>query len=153
MLQIPVILLLTILIISDFRTRQVRLSYLLAFGVAQLILAFYGKETRMVVIQMGMNCMLFMVWGIGVVLYYRIFHSYPVKILKHRVGSGDLIFLFFLTPVFSLRGILIFLCTGLLVSLGYCGIDRLVCGRFRSIPLVSTLGCCYVFVLIKNLIF
>lgn len=153
MLQIPVILLLSLLIISDFRTRQVRLSYLLGFGAAQLMLAFCGEDVRRVVIETGMNCMLLMIWGMGVVLCYRIFHSYPVKILRHRVGSGDLIFLFFLTPVFSLRGILIFLCIGLLVSLGYCGIDRLVCGRFRSIPLVSTLGCCYVFVLIKNLIF
>ena len=153
MLELPVFLLLLLLIISDFRMRQVRLSHLLGFGAVQLAVAFYRTDYRFVLCDIGINCMLLILWGMVCVLYYRIYRRSPLSAWKNKIGMGDLIFLFFLTPVFPAGEILIFLCAGLLFSLGYCGIDRLVCGRFRSIPLVSTLGCCYLFVLIKNLIF
>lgn len=151
-MELLVMLSLFLLIRSDFQNRWIRSDTLLIFGILQLILACWRTGYEMVLTGILYNCFLLLSWGGGVLLFYTIRHRRLILSLKKKLGTGDFCFLLCLTPVFDTKEFILFLLIGFLVSLGYGCFSSWLTGRSQTIPLVATLGCCYVVLLVKKLI-
>lgn len=148
-MELPLILLLCGLIRSDLVKRHVRADTLLLFGLAQLCYACRYGACQAVLVGMLLNVLVLGMWAGFVLVIYSVRQWQLVVTLKEKIGRGDICFLFCLTPVFGMRGFVWFLLAGFLVSLAYWQFT----GRMRTVPLVSTLGGCYILLLLCNACF
>lgn len=125
------------MIISDIRTREVNVLWLLLFGAVQLY--FNGTSN----VPYNMFIVLFMLTG----MYTYIIVRYGIKSkLSDYFGTGDIIFIFMLTAAFPIREYIYFLITGLIFSIlcWFLMTDK------KNIPFVSTLGSTYLIWLLIN---
>lgn len=112
------------MIISDYYSRKISIYPLVGFGIFQF---WIGRFDDALYNMFLLTFMLCCVWCYLRVRYGRIeFDDY--------FGCGDALFLFFLTPCFTLSEFVWFLVIGFLLSLFY---------RNTTIPLVTTLGITY----------
>lgn len=148
-MELPLILLLCGLIRSDFSKRCVRADMLLLFGLAQLCYACRHVAYQAVLAGILQNVLVLAVWAGGVLVFYSVRRRQLVVTLKEKIGRGDICFLFCLTPVFGMRGFVWFLLAGFSVSLAYWRFA----GGIRTVPLVGTLGGCYIILLLCNACF
>ena len=127
------------MILSDIRTREVNILWLLLFCATQIY--FFGIGNSIV----NLFLILFMFLGVYGYLLFR----YGLKSkLTQFLGMGDILFIITLTPSFALREFTYFLIVGFLFSI-FCWF---LMHRKKSIPLVSTLGFVYlIWLLIKML--
>ena len=148
LLTIPLML----LIRSDFKKRVVSVYTLLVFGCLQFIVVSKVTGIHETVVRIGINSVVLLFLGLGVVLYVLLKYGRVAFATRRFIGSGDTVFLFFLTPAFGWSEFPKFLVVSFLISL----IGWLVyCGRKResTIPLVATVGICYLFLLLIRFLF
>ncbi|MCR9013204.1 hypothetical protein [Gabonibacter chumensis] len=148
LLTIPLML----LIRSDFKRRVVSVYTLLVFGSLQFIVVLMKEGIYETVIRTGINSVVLLFLGIGVCLYLLLKYG-PVAFATRRfIGSGDIVFLFFLTPAFAGLEFPKFLVISFLLTLVGWGV---CCKRKRelTIPLVATVGICYLIRILIRFLF
>lgn len=125
------------MILSDIRTREVNVLWLLLFGIIQ----FYFNGISNV----SYNLCIVLLLLFGMYLYLIFKHGYKSKLTDY-FGIGDILFLLSLTAAFPIREYIYFLIIGFIVSI----VGWLLSTNKRTIPLVSTLGATYlIWLLIK----
>lgn len=125
------------MIISDIRTREVNVLWLLLFAAVQIY--FNGISN----VPYNMFIVLFMLLGIYVYIILR--YGCKTKITDY-FGTGDIIFLFTLTAAFPIKEYTYFLITGLIISI----LCWLLMTDKKTVPLVSTLGFTYLIWILFN---
>lgn len=138
---------LLVMIVSDFRTRQIGVLWLVLFAILTLISGWIYEGGTAIAGHLKTNlaflALLYSFLGIYVcVLRHRAFSSF------HRaIGSGDLLFLLALSPLFEMREFVQFLTLSSALSLlGYGVLLKIRTSKLiLSIPLVGTLGLCFIF--------
>ncbi|MDR1755727.1 MAG: hypothetical protein LBR65_02045 [Culturomica sp.] len=140
MYALPAFLPLFIMIRSDFRERQIGVVWLILFGllaVAGNCLEFGWREFgfRMLVNGTAVFCMAAVVW-----LYLRLRYGTT----KGYIGWGDLWFLACLTPLFGLRELVGFLTISFVLTLAVWWMCKNAWTTRGEIPLVGTVGLCYI---------
>lgn len=146
---ILLLIILVSLIVSDFKSRSIYIWQLLLFAIAQVIfcLLTFGKAVFIQNILLNGSTLLFLSSCVGVYVMFRFRGKNKV------IGWGDILFAFALTPYFSLSAFLLFIIVSLLLTLGGWALFYMRGYRSKDIPLVSTIGICYSFLLIFNIIF
>lgn len=132
MLTIPV----AVMILSDFRSRKIALWSLLLFFALCLPISIHLYGGDAVVNHIVLNILLLAYLGAGILLYLWIRHRRFTNPFRRHLGSGDLLFVLALVPLFDLKEFLIFLLASMIGGL----IWWLISGRKRSVPLVGILG-------------
>lgn len=127
------------MIISDIRTREVNLLWLLLFGVVQLY--FYGISNVL------FNLCILLIMLLGMYLYLILRYGYKSKITDY-FGLGDILFICTLTAAFPIREFTYFLLVGFVVSV----ICWVLMTNKKTVPLVSTLGSTYIIWLLIKLL-
>lgn len=127
------------LIVSDFKSRHIYLWQLAFFAALQVIYCVltHGKITTLDHLLMNGAMLLILSICIGIYLQLRFGGK------RKAIGWGDILFIFALTPYFSVDGFLLFMIISLLLTLAGWGLFYLNGHRAKDIPLVSTLGICY----------
>lgn len=131
------------LIVSDYRERRVGVGWLLVFVGMQWGCAFWQAGVEVVMFRGCVNGGLLMGMGMCVAGYLSCRQRRWVNPLRGYVGAGDVLFLGGFVPVFSPREFVCFLTVSFAVSLGYWGVRQLRRGEKETVPLVSTVGGCY----------
>ncbi len=137
---LPAFLPLLVMIRSDFRKRQIGVVWLVLFGTATLAgccLEFGWRETgsRVLVNAAAMAWMAVVVWG-----YLRLRYGTA----QGYIGRGDVWFLACLTPFFGLRELVGFLTASFACTLIAWLMWKKMWAAREEIPLVSTVGLCYI---------
>ncbi len=127
---------------SDFRERQIGAAALVLFSLLQLGYALLSAEAREVLLNLLAN--LGLVAFAGGTLWIFLHVSRPAAERRSRmIGSGDGWFIIALAPLFELREYVFFLTAAFLLSLGWWGALVLLRRRPDTIPLVGTVGVCF----------
>lgn len=119
------------MIVSDARHRTVSVWWLIAFGVIQILLGDFND--------LAINSLALIVMFCGNWLWLRFRHGNHVK-FDQFIGLGDIVFLFCLAPSFEVAEFVVFLVISMVLSLLWW----ILWGRGKTIPLVTTLGLCYI---------
>lgn len=130
-----------VLILSDFRRREIGTLWLLVFGVLSFVcsICYFGGMT--VVIHLLSNLtFLTLLYGFLAVYTRTVRH----ESLHRAIGAGDLLFLPVLSPLFPLREFVLFLTASFILSLAGWGVYTLLTRRDSTIPLVGTVGICFI---------
>ncbi len=125
-----------IMALSDFRSRKIALWSLLLFFALCLPISIYLYGGGAVVGRIVLNIFLLVYLGAGILLYLWIRHRRFTNPLRRHLGSGDLLFVLALTPLFAPKEFLIFLLASMVGGLAWWMVN----GRKDSIPLVGILG-------------
>ena len=142
LLLIPLIL----MVISDYRFRNIRLWHLMIFGVMQLSVCLYEIGFKEVGQNILINVLIFLIIS-GFIALYAWFRF---RNKKEVIGWGDIIFILCLTPAFSYSHFLGFMIISLSAILVVWFLWSYFRQRVDKIPLVSGLGVCYSILLIYN---
>ena len=137
---------LSLMVISDFRSREVSLWHLLLFGWMQIAFAIAGYGLA----EAGKNILRNTLICLAVCLFCFVWFRFRGKRVKEMTGLGDLIFIWFLTPVFTYCEFPVFITGSFTVILTAWTIKYLAGKATRDIPLVSGIGICYAFFLIYS---
>lgn len=127
------------MIVSDIRTREINVLWLLLFGIVQVY--FNGSSN------IFFNLIIILLLFLG--MYgYLIFRYGSKSKLTDYFGLGDILFICTLTAAFPIREYTYFLIIGFVFSI----VCWLLMAHKKTIPLVSTLGTTYlIWLLIKTL--
>lgn len=147
-MAILLIITLALLIVTDFKFRYVYIWQLILFAAVQLIFCLLTLGKQLFVQNVLINGVAFLFLACCVAIYT--FFRFRKK--RKVIGWGDILFIFALTPYFSLYSFLIFMTIAMLLTLAGWFIFYLNGHRSKDIPLVSTLGICYCFLLIFQMI-
>lgn len=131
------------MIISDFRSRTVRVLSLAVTCVLLAISAIIEYGMHATLLNMAANGLVCLLVGICVLIYLRIRRT-PVS---EAVGCGDILFILALTPLFKLDAFLLFMTVSSTLTLSAWLIHTVIFksrGKLHrhSIPLISGLGIC-----------
>lgn len=132
MLLIPT----AIMALSDFRSRKIALWSLLLLFALCLPISIYLYGGSAVINHIALNILLLVYLGVGILLYLWIRHRRFTNPLRRHLGSGDLLFVLALTPLFAPKEFLIFLLASMIGGLAWW----MASSRKDSIPLVGILG-------------
>lgn len=145
-MAILLLIILLTLIISDFKSRHVYIWQLALFVVMQVVycLLTFGKTVFLENILLSGITLLVLSFCVGLYIYLRF------RRMEKVIGWGDIIFIFALTPYFTIPGFLYFMIAALVLTLAGWGIFYFSGHRSKEIPLVSTVGICYGVLLIYN---
>lgn len=128
------------LIAEDFRSREVRLLWLIALCVITLSTSFVHEGAVTVMSNVFFNVIFLLYLGIGALIWVKIRFRRTGRRFSDYLGWGDIIFLLALTPLFGLREFLVFLLLAMTFSVVWWIITR-YCKRLdTTIPLVGTSG-------------
>jgi len=144
LLLIPLVL----MIISDYRFRNIRLWHLLFFCILQLSVCIYENGIRMTGQNILINTAILAIIGGAVMVYSRL----RFRGRKEVIGWGDILFILCLVPAFSYRHFLGFMIISLSMILLLWLFLAFIKQRVEKIPLVTGLGLCYSVLLIHNTI-
>lgn len=144
---VPLIISLILLIVSDFRGRQVYVWQLILFAVTQAVFCWWTLGKYAVLQNLLINGVTLGVMALCVGLY--LFFRFKTK-KREAIGWGDIWFIILLTPYFQASVFLPFMISALSLTLLGWGIFYLVGHRVNNVPLVSGLGICYTLLLIYN---
>lgn len=131
------------MIISDFRHRYISLYWLIAFALTALYLRCHACELYSAFLNIGINMFITLFMLLGTLLYFRIRYRRRRIRFGDCIGTGDILFLFSITLLFEPETFLLFLVFSLLFSLVWYYISVRISGRDKTIPLVATIGVCY----------
>lgn len=134
---------LSLMVISDFRSREVSLWHLLLFGCMQIVFAIAGYGLA----ETGKNILCNTLICLAACLFCFVWFRFRGKRVKEMTGPGDLIFIWFLTPVFTYCEFPVFIMVSFTVTLTAWAIVYLTAKATRGIPLISGMGICYAFFL------
>lgn len=132
------------LALSDFRHRTVSAAWLAVFGMLAAGSVVLADGWMAMLARSGSNLLLLGVLGGCVGLWLLLRGRVSGLRLRDYAGAGDLVFAVLLTPLFDLRGYLIFLLAGSAGSLVWWLAATRITGRPATIPLVGTLGIAYI---------
>ncbi len=121
------------LVMDDFRRREVSLIWLAVTAVCAIGTAIVVDGWRETLIRSGLNLLLVVYMGIGVVVWAWIKSRKIVNPINRHIGSGDVLFFLTLTPLFSLKGFAWLLVACMVFSLFWWKSPE-------NIPLVATSG-------------
>lgn len=144
---------LAFMIRSDFRERVVGVLPLIIFGVLVLLsggIVYGWKESLFHVVGNGI-ILIFL--AVGVILYLSVKYRRGINPLTSYFGQGDVWFLLCLTPVFEVMEYAWFLVLSFSLSMIVSLFTASWRQRQYGIPLVSTVGVCYLFYLLYRFIF
>lgn len=139
------------MIISDFRSRTVRVRTLAVTCVLLAVTAIAEYGPHVTLSNMAANSLVCLLLGLCVLTYLRIRRT-PVS---EAVGCGDILFILALTPLFKLDAFLLFITVSSALTLSSWLIYTVIShsqgkNHCHSIPLVSGLGTCVIFHLIAG---
>ena len=141
MLYITIIPLL-VMIISDWYTRRISVVILITFGLLCFLYTIGNYNMYLVLYRSLCNITLLFALYIGIYVWFLI--KGEKKRISQTFGSGDIVFLVLLTPVFQLYEYLLFILYSCVVSLLWWFIIYWIKGSNRTIPFISTSGICYI---------
>lgn len=151
--QLILLIPLAALAAGDLRTRTVSLVWLIVLSGLSVAVAWNMNGLWQTVVNVASNMFMLFYLSIGVIIYIRIKVGAWINPLKEYIGSGDLIFLAALTPLFELREYVTFLICVSLFSLAWMLVARAVCRSVRTIPFAATMGIALgVTIIVKTLI-
>jgi hypothetical protein len=131
------------LILSDFRRREIGtpgliLSAVLNTALGGLLCGWPALGLRVAVNLVFLAMLYLALWGYVAGIRRRAYRS-----LFQAVGAGDLLFLPVLSPLFEPREFVLFLTAAFFLSLAGWSVYRLIFRRRTTIPLVGTVGLCF----------
>lgn len=129
------------LIYSDYKSRQVPLWVLLLFLLFQ-VLAFFSIES-ITILDLQVNVLIVSILLLSIYVYLKL----RKLSINKSIGAGDVIFLFSLTFTFRYIQFNYFLIIAFLLSLIFIILYNKISKRnskVQTIPLISTVGFCYV---------
>lgn len=137
---------LVLLIVSDYRHRYVYTWQIALFAGTQLLYCFWALGKDILIRNMLINgiALLFLSFCVGIYVIIRFGKR------GRPIGWGDILFVFALSPYFGLSAFLSFMVASMILSLGWWAVGYLKGWRTKEIPLISTLGICYGFLLIYD---
>ena len=140
---------LSLMVISDFRSREVCLWHLLLFGSIQITVAIAGYGMA----EAGKNMLCNTLICLMIYLFCIAWFRFRGKRVKEMTGLGDLLFIWFLTPVFTYSEFPVFITVSFIVTLTAWVIGYLAGKVTRDVPLISGMGLCYVSFLTYSFIY
>ena len=130
---------LSILTISDIRSRTVSSWWLLTFGILNLIFLGLLDGWKCVVNRIVGNLLLLLLIGSFIWVYSKVRH----KRLPELFGLGDVLFLVVLLPAFGWAEYVKYIVASSLVGILLWPLFRIVQPLKRGIPMVSVLSLVY----------
>ena len=125
-----------IMVISDFKHREIVLWILSLFSILSVGAGIYSYGWKTVITNVAYNILLLSYLSIGLLSYLWIRNRRFTNPLKRHLGIGDMLFILALTPLFGVREFLLFLLVSMISALVWW----LISGRQKTIPLVGVLG-------------
>ncbi|MDR2936142.1 MAG: hypothetical protein LBU80_02215 [Rikenellaceae bacterium] len=129
-----------VMIRSDFRERQVGVLALVFFASLQFGYALLSAEAHKVLLNLTANLGLIGLAGGALWIFLHVLRPGDSR---QMIGAGDGWFIVALAPLFELRGYVFFLTAAFLLSLGWWWVVGLLRRRPDTIPLVGTVGVCF----------
>lgn len=121
---------------EDFCRREVGVLWLALFIIGAAGLAVWTQGWQAAAINAVMNLSLVLYMAGGVLLYLRIRNKRWINPLRRHFGTGDLLFILGMAPLFGLKEYLLFLLISMVAALLWW----LATGRRHTIPLVGVMG-------------
>lgn len=143
---------LIMMIRSDFRQREVNMYCLVCFGLLQFFYVYWLFGVYEVLKRGIINLGILLFLGLGIVLYLKVRRVRWVRVVHDYIGLGDILFFIFLIPVFKELEFIRFLLVSFIFSLIWWGVYSLRT-EVLTIPLVSTVGICYVVLVVFRFLF
>ncbi|ULB34935.1 MULTISPECIES: hypothetical protein [Proteiniphilum] len=137
-MQLIILIPLTLMILSDYRSRTVILWHLLLFGITVLIISWLENGLWETCTNLVTNIFLSLFIGLCVYGYFL----WKYKSVQSVIGKGDILFILFLTPFFTPRSFLVFMLVSFVVTLLMWIIIASIRRNDSNIPLVSGVGVC-----------
>lgn len=128
------------MIVSDFSIRKICVVWLILFIICISILAVTVNGFEQCLRNILSNVVLLTYLAAGVILYLKIKTRRWVNPLNKYIGSGDLWLFIGLTPLFSLKGYMLFALTSFLLSLVWWSIVAIFRRVKSDVPLVGIVG-------------
>jgi len=125
-----------IMVISDFRHREIAIWSLFLFAIFSFGSALYSFGWATVIANVAYNVLLMLYFGVGIMVYLWIRNRQFTNPLKHYLGLGDLLFVLAFTPLFGLKEFLVFMLASMISGLVWWWLF----GRQKTVPLVSIMG-------------
>lgn len=147
-LSLSLLIPLSILTISDIRSRTVSSWWLLTFGILNLIFMGITEGWKCVAIRTFGNLLLILIVGLTLLAYAKVRH----KRLLEMLGLGDVLFLVVVSPAFGWAEYLKYIVASSLVGILLWPLFRLVQPLKTGVPLVSVLALGYIVALGYKLI-
>jgi hypothetical protein len=143
-LHIASLALLGVLIASDFRRREIGVLPLVLSAVANGIIGWLQCGWPELGFQMALNLIFLGLLYLALCFYVGVIRRRVYGSLFRAIGAGDLLFLPALAPLFELREFVLFLTVAFALSLVGWLAYRSASRRQVTIPLVGTVGICWV---------
>lgn len=137
-MQLVILIPLTLMIFSDYKSRTVVLWQLLLFGLIVLVTSTVENGIRLACTYLTINIFTSLLVGLSVCTYFWIRY----RSVQSIIGKGDILFILFLTPLFPPRVFLVFMLVSFTVTLLTWCIYTLFRGQTANIPLISGVGTC-----------
>lgn len=122
--------------LSDFRSRHIALAWLVVFAVCTVTASVAEQGLMSVAHNALYNTVLMVFMGAFVWLYLCVKHRRVINPLDDNIGLGDVLFIWSLTPLWSIMTFLPFLIISFVAAILWW----LAVGRKATIPLVGIMG-------------
>jgi Flp pilus assembly protein protease CpaA len=140
MLRLLSIFPLTVMMVSDARSRTVSSWWLSAFGLVLVVAGVVEEGWRVTLINIVCNLFVLLVIGVSLLAYSKM----RKRPLMEMLGIGDVIFLAVLTSAFGVEVYLRFLIVSAILALLSCPLFRRMQPVLTGIPLVTVFGVCFI---------
>lgn len=141
--------------IEDYRKREINVLWLFLFVLLVIVNSIHMKSYITIMSNMFYNSLILCFLLASISIWLSIRKREFVNPFIQYIGWGDIIFLWALTPVFNLRGYLIYLIISSSISIIYwMTYNKLIQKRHNldsTIPLVTMAGITYFTYLIFNI--
>lgn len=145
---IPVI----IMVISDFRRREVSLLWLLAFCTGSVIISMNIYGLYIMTCNILSNFFLLLYLLLGVTIYLRARYKHWINPFRKYLGGGDAVFLLGIAPLFPIHTYISFLVVTFSCTLCVWWPLSKIKKRNITIPLISVIGTALcIYIAVKNM--
>ena len=149
MLRLLSIFPLTVMMVSDARSRTVSSWWLSTFGLGLVVAGLIEEGWRETLINIVCNLVVLLVMGVSLLAYSKM----RKRPLMEMLGAGDVIFLAALTSAFGVEAYLRFLIVSAIIALLSWPLFRKVQSGLTGIPLVTVFGVCFVIFILFRAIY
>jgi Flp pilus assembly protein protease CpaA len=144
-----------VMAIEDYRKREIHVLWLALFVIFVIVNCALEQSCITILSNMFYNSLILCLLLASICIWLYIRKREFVNPFIRHLGWGDIIFLWALTPVFNLRGYLIYLIVSSSISIIYWVVyNKLIQkrhNRYSTIPLVTMAGITYFTYLIFNI--
>ena len=149
MLRLLSIFPLTVMMISDARSRMVSSWWLSAFWLILVVAGVVEGGWRETLINIVCNLIVLLVIGVSLLAYSKM----RKRSLMEMLGAGDVIFLAALMPAFGVEVYLRFLIVSSILALQSWPLFRRMQPGLTGIPLITVFGVCFVIFILFRAIY